>query len=88
MTARVRALAAEFVLFALLSVHAAVAAPPTLNGAVQYETFGYTDPDTLGSRWENFFAATLRGHGQLSSTLTWDFEGRAVADDANFTAGA
>jgi hypothetical protein len=73
---------------AMLGASAAVAAVPALNGAVQYETFGYPDSDTRGPRWENFFAATLRGHGQLSSTLTWQFEGRAVADDVDFTAGA
>lgn len=65
-----------------------MAAAPVLNGHVQYETFGYPDPDTAGSRWENFFVGTLRGSGQLSSTLTWQFEGRVVADDAGFTAGA
>jgi hypothetical protein len=75
-------------LVAMLGAHGAVAALPALNGAVQYETFGYPDPDTLGSHWEDFFAATLRGHGQFSSTLAWQFEGRAVADDAGFTAGA
>ena len=67
---------------------AAVAAPLTLNGSVQYETFGYPDSQTTGQRWENFFAATMRGNGQLSSELTWEFEGRAVADDVTFTAGA
>ena len=72
----------------LLGPAAAVAATMVLNGHVQYETFGYPDPETVGPRWENFFAATLRAHGQLSSTLTWQFEGRAVADDVNFTAGA
>ena len=72
----------------LPSARTAVAAPPTLIGHVQYETFGYPDPETTGPRWENFFAATVRGTGQLSSALTWQFEGRAVADDVNFTAGA
>jgi hypothetical protein len=60
----------------------------TLNGHVQYETFGYPDSETTGQRFENFFAATLRASGQLSSTLTWQAEGRAVADDVDFTAGA
>jgi hypothetical protein len=55
---------------------------------VQYETFGYPDAQASGPHWENFFAATVRGSGQLSSTLTWQFEGRAVADDVSFTAGA
>ncbi len=88
MIVRARTSAALLVLLALLGAHAVVAAPPALNGAVQYESFRYTDAETAAPRWENFFAATLRSHGQLSSTLTWDFEGRAVADDANFTAGA
>ena len=57
-------------------------------GLVQYETFGYPDGQASGPSWENFFAATVRGSGQLSSTLTWQFEGRAVADDVGFTAGA
>lgn len=82
------AVAAAAASSAMLGTRAAVAAPPTLNGHVQYETFGYPDPETAGARWENFFAATLRGSGQLSSTLTWQFEGRAVADDVGFTAGA
>lgn len=64
------------------------ASAPVLTGHVQYETFGYPDTDTNGARWENFFAATLRGNGQFSSALSWQFEGRAVADDADFTAGA
>lgn len=81
------AVAAAVAIAAMLGTGAAVAAPPTLNGHVQYETFGYPDPQN-GPRWENFFAATLRGSGQLSSTLTWQFEGRAVADDVDFTAGA
>jgi hypothetical protein len=67
---------------------AAVAAAPMVTGHVQYETFGYPDPDTTGARWENFFTATMRGNGQFSSTLSWQFEGSAVADDADFTAGA
>jgi hypothetical protein len=83
----VRTVVSLVVLVAVLGGRA-VASVPVLNGAVQYETFGYTDPNRLGSRFENFFAATLRGHGQLSSILTWQFEGRAVADDADFTAGA
>ena len=72
----------------LLGSRAALAAPLTLNGSVQYETFGYPDGQASGPSWENFFAATVRGSGQLSSTLTWQFEGRAVADDVGFTAGA
>jgi hypothetical protein len=72
----------------LLRSAAAVAAPPVLNGHVQYETFGYPDAETTGPRWENFFAATLRGSGEVTSALTWQFEGRIVADDVNFTAGA
>lgn len=66
----------------------ALAAPPQLNGSVQYETFAYPDTEVPSPRSENFFAATLRGSGQISSTLTWQFEGRAVADDVGFTAGA
>lgn len=72
----------------VLTIRPARALPGGLNAHVQYETFGYPDPDTHDTRWENFFTATLRGHGQLSPTLTWQFEGRAVADDAGFTAGA
>ena len=72
----------------LLTRAAAVGAPPVVNGHVQYETFGYPDPETNGPRWENFFAGTVRGNGQLLSTLSWQFEGRAVADDVGFTAGA
>jgi hypothetical protein len=72
----------------VLGIRSVLAAPPTLNGHVQYDTFGYPDSATLGQRWENFFAATVRGNGQFSSTLTWQFEGRAVADDADYTAGA
>ena len=71
-----------------LATGRARAAAPALNGSVQYETFGYPDPDTQGSRWENFFTATLRGRGEISPTLTWQMEGSAVADDAHFTAGA
>jgi hypothetical protein len=66
----------------------ALAAPPVLNGSVQYETFAYPDADARSPRWENFFAATLRSHGEFNSALTWQFEGRAVADDVDFTAGA
>ena len=84
----VRTLACLDAFAAVLGARAAVASVPALNGAVQYETFGYPDPDTLGRRWENFFAVSLRGHGQFSSALTWQFEGRAVADDVGFTAGA
>jgi hypothetical protein len=69
-------------------VRATIATQPVLNGNVQYETFGYPDARAAAPRWENFFAATLRGSGQFSSTLTWQFEGRAVADDVGFTAGA
>jgi hypothetical protein len=82
-----RALAIAVTLL-MLGTRAALAAPPALNGHVQYETFGYPDHQTVGPRWENFFAATLRGNGQLGSTLTWQVEGRAVADDVSFTAGA
>jgi hypothetical protein len=66
----------------------ALAAPPVLNGSVQYETFAYPEADAQSPRWENFFAASLRSHGQLSSALSWQFEARAVADDVEFTAGA
>ncbi|HVN85603.1 MAG TPA: hypothetical protein VMW17_12245 [Candidatus Binatia bacterium] len=76
-----------FFALAVLAAGAASATPPTINGHVQYETFGYPDPDTTGERWENFFAATLRAHGEISPELTWQFEGRAVADDVAFTAG-
>jgi len=72
----------------LLRAVAVVAAAPALTGHVQYETFGYPDAETNGARWENFFTATVRGNGQFSSTLSWQFEGSAVADDADFTAGA
>ncbi|MBI1815363.1 MAG: hypothetical protein HYR72_10325 [Deltaproteobacteria bacterium] len=71
-----------------LGIRSVVAAAPTLNGHVEYDTFGYPDSATLGQRWENLFAATARGTGQFGSTLTWQFEGRAVADDADYTAGA
>ncbi len=84
----VDSLAVVAAVLAVLLTRAAVAATPAVNGHVQYETFGYPDPETLGTRWENFFAATLRGNGQFSSALTWQFEGRAVADDVGFTAGA
>ena len=73
---------------ALLGARAAGAAPPTLNGHVEYETFGYPDSEAQADRWENFFAATVRGRGDIAPTLSWQFEGRAVADDAQFTAGA
>jgi len=73
---------------ALFGAPAGGASLPALHGHVQYETFGYPDADTLGPRWENFFAATLRGSGQIGAALTWQFEGRAVADDVGFTAGA
>ena len=72
---------------AVLGADAAAVALPTVNGTVQYETFGYPDPDRHGPNWENFFAATVRSHGEITPTLTWEFEGRAVADDVNFTAG-
>jgi hypothetical protein len=68
--------------------HRAHAAQPVLNGQVQYETFGYPDPDAQSPRWENFFAAVVRGRGGAGPTLTYQFEGRAVADDVGFTAGA
>jgi hypothetical protein len=58
--------------------HRAHAAQPVLNGQVQYETFGYPDPEAQSPGWENFFGPTL----------TYQFEGRAVADDVGFTAGA
>ncbi len=61
---------------------------PTLNGYAQYETFGYPDHGTQGQRSENFFEARLRSSGRLTSALSYRFEGRAVADDADFTAGA
>lgn len=86
-SARRRLIAAVLGSLVLFCGRATTAAPVTLNGHVQYETFGYPDPDARGSRWENFFAATLRGSGQIASTLTWQFEGRAVADDVEFTAG-
>jgi hypothetical protein len=72
----------------LLLPRLAPAVSAAVNGHVQYETFGYPDPDTADHRWENFFAAVLRGRGEFTSTLTWQAEGRAVADDAGFTAGA
>ncbi len=74
-------------MLAVLGTRVVLAAPLNLTGSVQYETFGYPDSQTVGPRWENFFAATLKGNGQFTSTLTWQFEGRAVADDVNFTAG-
>jgi len=64
------------------------AAATALNGHVEYETFGYPDAQTKGPRWENFFAATLRGSGEIAPSLTWQFEGRGVADDAGYTLGA
>lgn len=81
------ALVGGVAIVALLGTRVVIAAPLNLNGSVQYETFGYPDPHTIGPNWENFFAATLRGNGQLTSTLTWEFEGHAVADDVTFTAG-
>jgi hypothetical protein len=59
-----------------------------LNGQGQYETFGYPDSGTRGQRWENFFEGQLRTNGQLSPTVTFQAEGRVVADDAGYTAGA
>jgi hypothetical protein len=75
-------------LLATLLSQATLAAPPALNASVQYETFAYPDADAASPRWENFFAVGLRSSGQVSSALTWQFEGRAVADDVGFTAGA
>jgi hypothetical protein len=59
----------------------------TLNGQLQYETFGYPDGATRGDRWENFFQVELRSRGQLTSTLDFEAEVRVVADDAEYTAG-
>ena len=73
---------------AILAADAASAVPLTLNGHVEYETFGYPDSKRRDASWENFFAATVRGRGDIAPTLSWQFEGRAVADDAQFTAGA
>jgi hypothetical protein len=75
-------------MWALPAWNHAHALPAGLTAHIRYETFGYPDPDSADESWENFFAATLRGRGQLGSTLTWRVEGRAVADDAGFTAGA
>jgi len=58
-----------------------------VNGEVGYETFGYPSSETGGSSWENFFAANLRGRGELIPDLSYRFDVRAVADDAEFTAG-
>jgi hypothetical protein len=81
--------ATALALLAAIPRNATVAAATLpLVGQVQYETFGYPDPDRSSPRWENFFALTLRSNGRLGSTLTWQFEGRAVADDVGFTAGA
>jgi hypothetical protein len=77
-------------LFFIVVSAATAAALPTiaLNGHAQYETFGYPDAGTRGQRWENFFEAELRSHGQLSPALSYEAEGRVVADDAEYTAGA
>ncbi|MBI4515376.1 MAG: hypothetical protein HY699_06120 [Deltaproteobacteria bacterium] len=72
----------------VIACRVALAAPAAVNGRLQYETFGYPDADAAAPSWENFFSATLRGRGELSSTLTWQCEGRAVADDLEWTAGA
>lgn len=74
-------------ILAALCTQAAIAPAVTVNGHVQYETFGYPNSDATRPQWESFFTATLRGSGQLSSTLTWQAEGRTVADDVYFTAG-
>jgi hypothetical protein len=75
--------------FVAVSFTAAAAQPSiTLNGHAQYETFGYPDAGTRGERWENFFELELRSHGQLTPTLSFQAEGRVVADDAEYTAGA
>lgn len=75
---------------ALVVAATAARAEPSadLHGLLQYETFGYPDGATRGDRWENFFAAALRGNAQLTSTLGAAAELRAVADDAGYTAGA
>lgn len=76
-------------LFFAVGATARAAEPPSidLHGDVQWETFGYPDGATRGDRWENFFAAELRSKGQLTSTLDFQAEVRAVADDAQYTAG-
>jgi hypothetical protein len=61
---------------------------PTLSGSVEYETFGYPDSAAQSPRWENFFTFLARGKGRFAPALTYEFEGRAVADDVGFTAGA
>jgi len=59
-----------------------------LHGSVRYETLAYTDSESRGSGWENFFELLVRNEGTLAGSLTYQVEMRAVADDAEFTAGA
>jgi len=70
----------------LLNMGESRANAATLSGSLTYETFGYPDSGTRGSDWENFFELLLRGSGRLNTRLTYHFETRLVADDADFTA--
>jgi hypothetical protein len=73
--------------FVALAVPGQAVPIPKLHGHLRYETFAYPDGDRLNQGWENFFEAVVRGRGRLSSVLTYRFEGRLVADDAQLTAG-
>lgn len=60
---------------------------PQTSAVLRYESFIYPDADGPGDHWENFLDTRVRGVGRLGSSLTYQFEARAVADDANYTAG-
>jgi len=61
---------------------------PALDGHVQYETFGYPDTERTGKSWESFFQLQARASGRLYPGLSYKLEALAVADSADFTAGA
>lgn len=64
----------------------ALPAPP--HAHLTYETLGYPDPDTSGPRWENFLELVVHSDGHLARPLAYQFDARAVSDDADFTAAA
>lgn len=63
------------------------AGAPTVDGSLRYDLYGYPDRDSRGDEVENFVEAIVRLRGRASVDVSYRFEGRAVADDADFTAG-
>ncbi len=72
---------------AMFLCSAGAAMTDSIHGLMSYETFGYPDSATQGPRWESFLELVVHSDGHLARPLAYQFDARAVSDDADFTAG-